>query len=235
VNSERLILALDLETFSEAERMVDLLKDRISIFKIGIQLFTKVGPNAIEMVHQKGCKVFLDLKYHDIPNTVAKAAGEATKLRVFMFSIHALGGEEMMKRCRDSVVETSLNEGIKRPLVIGVTVLTSIDQKALVDLGVKEALRDETRHLSEKALTAGLDGVVTSPEEVELIRERCGKDFIIVTPGIRPEGTPIDDQKRIMTPKDAISKGANFLVIGRPILMAEDPLEAADRILKDIS
>jgi len=235
VKTERLILALDLEDLSEAEGIVDLIKDRISIFKIGIQLFTREGPRAIEMIHQKGGKVFLDLKYHDIPNTVARASREATRLGVFMFSIHTLGGDEMMKRCRDSVVETSLRQNIRRPLVIGVTVLTSMDQKGLLDLGIKENLRDEARILSEKALRAGLDGVVASPEEIRSIRESCGREFIIVTPGIRPEGTAINDQKRIMTPKDAIREGADYLVIGRPILMADDPLFVVDRIIEDIS
>jgi len=235
VKTERLILALDLEDLSEAEGIVDLIKDRISIFKIGIQLFTREGPRAIEMIHQKGGKVFLDLKYHDIPNTVARASREATRLGVFMFSIHTLGGDEMMKRCRDSVVETSLRQNIRRPLVIGVTVLTSMDQKGLLDLGIKENLRDEARILSEKALRAGLDGVVASPEEIRPIRESCGREFIIVTPGIRPEGTAINDQKRIMTPKDAIREGADYLVIGRPILMADDPLFVVDRIIEDIS
>lgn len=234
MNGERLILALDLENLSEAERIVDLLKDKISIFKVGLQLFTREGPKAIEMIHQKGGKVFLDLKYHDIPNTVAKAAREATRLGVFMFSIHILGGDEMMKRCRDSVVETSLRGNIRRPLVIGVTVLTSMDQKGLLDLGIKEHIRDEVRLLSEKALRAGLDGVVVSPEEIGLIRQSCGKEFIIVAPGIRPEGASLDDQKRVMTPKDAIREGADYLVIGRPILMAENSLKAAERLLKEI-
>lgn len=235
MKSEKLIVALDIENLSEVERIVDLLKDRISIFKIGLQLFTKEGPRAVEMVQKKGCRVFLDLKYHDIPNTAAKASREATRLGVFMFTVHTLGGDEMMKRCRDSVVETSINEGIVRPMIIGVTILTSIDQKALTDLGIKENLRNEARHLSDRALRAGLDGVVASPEEVRLIREGCGKDFIIVTPGIRPEGTSFDDQKRIMTPRDAIREGSNFLVIGRPVLMAEDPLKVVENIIIEIS
>lgn len=215
--------------------MVDILKSRVSIFKIGLQLFTREGPKAVEMIHNRGGKVFLDLKYHDIPNTISNAARAATRLGIFMFSIHTLGGDEMMKRCRDSVIETSLKEGINRPIVIGVTVLTSIDQKSLNDLGIKGNLKDEVRHLSENALRAGLDGVVASPAEVGLIREKCGKKFIIVTPGIRPEGTSLDDQKRIMTPRDAIREGANFLVIGRHVLMAEDPLKAVEKIIKDIS
>lgn len=240
MNSEKLILALDVESLSEAERMVDILKERVSVFKIGLQLFTKEGPKAVNMVHQKGGRVFLDLKYHDIPNTVAKAAIEATRLGVFMFSIHALGGDEMMKRCKDSVVETSLKDNVKRPMVIAVTILTSIDQKTLNDLGMKENIKDKVRHLSEKALRSGLDGIVASPEEVKTIRECCGKDFIIVTPGIRPEGKSIpdlikDDQKRFMTPKEAIREGANYLVIGRPVVLAEDPLKTVEGILKDIS
>lgn len=235
MNSGQLILALDLESLSETERIVDLLKDRISIFKIGLQLFTREGPKAVEMVHKKGGKVFLDLKFHDIPNTAAKASREATRLGVFMFSIHTLGGEEMLKRCRDSVIETSLKEDITRPIIIGVTILTSLDQKGLNNLGIKKNLKEEIRYLSERALRAGLDGVVASPEEVRLIRESCGRDFIIVTPGIRPEGSSHDDQKRIMTPKGAIREGANFLVIGRPILMAENPVKAVEELIKDIS
>ena len=240
MKSNRLILALDLETLSEAERIVDLLKSRISIFKIGLQLFTREGPKAIEMVRQKGCKVFLDLKYHDIPNTVAGAAIEATRLGVSMFTIHTLGGEEVMKRCRDAVIETSLKGNIIRPMIIGVTVLSSLDQKAITALGINHTIREQALRLSKMALMSGLDGVVASPEEVKSIRESCGEDFIIVTPGIRPagdpsgKGIPLDDQKRVMAPKDAIREGADYLVIGRPILMAEDSLAAAERILREI-
>lgn len=237
VKSERLILALDIEGLSEAERVVDALKekDRVGIFKVGLQLFTRFGPKAVEMIHKKGGKVFLDLKYHDIPNTVAKAASEATRLGVFMFSIHTLGGEEMMKRCRDAVVETSLRENIGRPLILGVTILTSMDEIALKELGIKETLRDEVRFLSQKALIVGLDGVTASAEEVGLIRQICGKQFIIVTPGVRPEGATSDDQKRIRTPAEALREGASYIVIGRPILMADDPVEAVERIITSIT
>jgi len=232
---ERLILALDMPEHDSALEIVDKYSDYINIFKVGLELFTSCGPRIVEDIKKKGKKVFLDLKFHDIPNTVSKAALAAMKLGVYMFNLHASGGLEMMKRCKDSVVEVCLKENIDRPKILAVTVLTSLSREILRDeLGIQYGLRTHVRHLSALALKAGLDGVVASAREVEIIRNHCGKGFLIVTPGIRPSWTPPDDQKRTMTPKDAIREGADYLVIGRAVLQQPDPLKAIELITLEI-
>ena len=232
---ERLILALDMPEHDYALEIVDKYSDYINIFKVGLELFSSCGPKIVEDIKKKGKKVFLDLKFHDIPNTVAKAALSATRLGVYMFNLHASGGLEMMKRCKDSVVEVCLKENIDRPKILAVTVLTSLSQEILRDeLGIQYGLRTHVRHLSALALKAGLDGVVASAREVEIIRNHCGKGFLIVTPGIRPSWTPPDDQKRTMTPKDAIREGSDYLVIGRAVLQQADPLKAIELISLEI-
>jgi len=232
---ERLILALDMPEHVYALEIVDKYSDYINIFKVGLELFTSCGPRIVEDIKKKGKKVFLDLKFHDIPNTVSKAALAAMKLGVYMFNLHASGGLEMMKRCKDSVVEVCLKENIDRPKILAVTVLTSFSREILRDeLGIQYGLRTHVRHLSALALKAGLDGVVASAREVEIIRNHCGKGFLIVTPGIRPSWTPPDDQKRTMTPKDAIREGADYLVIGRAVLQQPDPLKAIELITLEI-
>jgi orotidine-5'-phosphate decarboxylase len=194
-----------------------------------------VGPGIVEEIQKRGKKVFLDLKFHDIPNTVTKAALSATRLGVYMFNVHTSGGFEMMRKCRDSVVEMCLKENLERPKILGVTVLTSLSREILTDeLGIQYGLRTHVRHLSSLALKAGLDGVVASAREVELIRNHCGKCFIIVTPGIRPSWTPPDDQKRTMTPKEAIREGSDYLVIGRAVLQQPDPIKAVELISLEI-
>jgi orotidine-5'-phosphate decarboxylase len=232
---ERLILALDMPEHDYALEMVDKYKDYISIFKVGLELFTSCGPRIVENIKKKGKKVFLDLKFHDIPNTVSKAALEATRLGVYMFNLHASGGLEMMNRCKDSVVEVCLKENIDRPKILAVTVLTSLSREILRDeLGIQYGLRTHVRHLSALALKAGLDGVVASAREVEIIRNHCGKEFLIVTPGIRPSWTPPDDQKRTTTPKEAVREGSDYLVIGRAVLQQPDPLKAIELITLEI-
>ena len=232
---DKLILALDVADSDSALENVDKFKDYINIFKVGLELFTTVGPGIVEEIQKRGKKVFLDLKFHDIPNTVTKAALSATRLGVYMFNVHASGGFEMMRKCRDSVVEMCLKENLERPKIIGVTVLTSLSKEILTDeLGIQYGLRTHVRHLSSLALKAGLDGVVASAREVELIRNHCGKGFIIVTPGIRPSWTPPDDQKRTMTPKEAIREGSDYLVIGRAILQQPDPIKAVELISLEI-
>lgn len=218
-----------------ALEIVDKYSDYINIFKVGLELFTSCGPRIVEDIKKKGKKVFLDLKFHDIPNTVSKAALAAMKLGVYMFNLHASGGLEMMKRCKDSVIEVCLKENMDRPKILAVTVLTSLSREILRDeLGIQYGLRTHVRHLSALALKAGLDGVVASAREVEIIRNHCGKGFLIVTPGIRPSWTPPDDQKRTMTPKDAMREGADYLVIGRAVLQQPDPLKAIELITLEI-
>ena len=232
---DKMILALDVADSDSALEIVDKFKDYINIFKVGLELFTTVGPGIVEEIQKRGKKVFLDLKFHDIPNTVTKAALAATRLGVYMFNVHASGGFEMMRKCRDSVVEMCLKENLERPKILGVTVLTSLSREILTDeLGIQYGLRTHVRHLSSLALKAGLDGVVASAREVELIRNHCGKGFIIVTPGIRPSWTPPDDQKRTMTPKEAIREGSDYLVIGRAILQQPDPIKAVELISLEI-
>lgn len=232
---DRLILALDVHEHDYALELVDMFSGHFEIFKVGLELFTAAGPKIVEDIHQKGKKVFLDLKFHDIPNTVTRAAIAATRLGVYMFNIHASGGLEMMKRCRENVIELCLRENIERPKILGVTVLTSLSPETLRDeFGIQHSLRTHVRHLAALALKAGLDGVVASAMEAELIRNLCGKGFIIVTPGIRPSWTPRDDQNRTMTPKEAIRAGADYLVLGRAILQQPDPLKAAELIAFEV-
>ena len=232
---ERLVLALDVDDFSSAENLVGLLKDYVGVFKVGSQLFTSEGTKIIDMITKAKARVFLDLKFHDIPNTVKGAAESATKLGVYMFNVHASGGYEMMKAAADAAIETSIKLGIKKPLILGVTVLTSINQEILEkEVGVNKAVKEHVVHLAKLAKSAGLDGVVASPHEIKDIRDACGKNFIILTPGIRPAGEELNDQKRIMTPKQALEQGADFIVIGRPIRNAENPVEAAKNIIKEM-
>ncbi|MEW6618940.1 MAG: orotidine-5'-phosphate decarboxylase [bacterium] len=228
-SEERLIVALDVDNLKDAEKLVNQLKDYVTIFKVGAQLFTAAGPEAVKMVHDKGGKVFLDLKYHDIPNTVVSATKIVAKIGIFMFTIHTLGGKEMMQ----GVVKT-LAQFQPKPLVIGVTILTSLDSDVLEEIGIEKDLNDEVITLTRLAKSSGLDGVVASSHEIKAIRTECGQDFIIVTPGIRPAGI-LDDQKRIATAKQAIDSGANFIVVGRPIIAAENPIKVVKQIRDEIT
>ena len=232
---ERLVLALDVDNFKKAEELVSKLNNYVGVFKIGSQLFTAEGAKVVNMVNDKGGKVFLDLKFHDIPNTVARAAEVATKSGVYIFNVHTSGGYEMMKAAAEATKKTSLALGISKPLILGVTLLTSINQEILEkEIGIKKRLEEQVVHLAKLAKAAGLDGVVASPREIREIRKACGENFVILTPGIRPAGKSSDDQKRIMTPREAIKSGADFLVIGRPIRNAFNPVEAAKEILKEM-
>ena len=232
---ERLVLALDVDDFKKAEELVSELSDYVGAFKIGNQLFTTEGPKVVNMVNKKGGKVFLDLKFHDIPNTVARAAEVATKLGVYIFNVHTSGGYEMMKAAPKASKKISLALSIRKPLILGVTLLTSINQEILEkEIGIKKRLEEQVVHLAKLAKAAGLDGVVASSWEIKEIRKACKEDFIILTPGIRPAGKSSDDQKRIMTPGGAIKLGSDFLVIGRPIRNASNPVEAVKEILKEM-
>jgi orotidine-5'-phosphate decarboxylase len=228
---DRIILALDVPGYDEAMRVIYQFEEHIEIFKVGSELFTSVGPKIVAKINSMGKRVFLDLKFHDIPNTVAKSSAAAARLGVFMFNVHALGGFEMMKRAADTVRKISLDENIDRPRLIGVTVLTSMDQAALRDeLGISLRIGAQVKHLAGLAQRAGLDGVVASPEDAGMLRPHFGKDFLIVTPGIRPSWAAADDQKRMLSPKEALRRGADYLVIGRAITAQPDPIGALKRI-----
>ncbi|MEJ2695568.1 MAG: orotidine-5'-phosphate decarboxylase [Candidatus Sulfobium sp.] len=233
---DRIILALDVPEYDYALDIVDKFKDYIDIFKVGLELFTAAGPPIIREIHRRGRRVFLDLKFHDIPNTVSRAAVLAARLGVFMFNVHASGGLDMMKKCGDDVVNLCLKENLNRPRILAVTVLTSISKDVLRDeIGVQHSLNTHVRHLSGLALKAGLDGVVASGREAAMIRGHCGTGFLIVTPGVRPSWTPPGDQMRIVTPKEAIREGSDYLVMGRAILGQDNPLKAIERIQKEIA
>lgn len=232
---ERLIIALDVTTQEKALQLVHMLRPYAGMFKIGMQLFYNEGPKVIKAVQDLGVKVFLDLKLHDIPNTVAGAARALTGLGVSIINVHAAGGTAMMKAASAAAAEEAEALGVKRPKVIAVTVLTSIDQGILNnEIGIPGTVPYRVVNWTRLSRYAGLDGVVASPREVKDIREACGPDFMIVTPGVRPAGAAAGDQKRVMTPAEAIKAGATHLVIGRPITAAPDPEKAAENILDEI-
>jgi orotidine-5'-phosphate decarboxylase len=235
-NRSKIILALDVPAYDDAVGIIERFQDSIEVFKVGLELYTVSGPAIINEIHKRGRKVFLDLKFHDIPTTVAKAGIAAARLGVFMFNVHASGGLDMMKKCHDEVVNICLKENLDRPRIIGVTVLTSMAPETLRDeIGIQHSLNTHVRHLAGLSLRAGLDGVVASGREAAMIRSHCGRNFLIVTPGIRPSWTPADDQWRTMTPKEAVKEGADFLVMGRAILNQSDPMKAIELIEKEIA
>ena len=229
---QKIIFALDVHEFSEVEAWAGRLAEHVGMFKIGKQLFTSCGPAAVRMIQKHGGEVFLDLKYHDIPNTVAMACCEAARLGAQLFNLHALGGYEMMATTMEALNKQFPNGD--RGRVLAVTILTSSTETTLREIGIDHSVPDMVVRLASLAKKAGLDGVVASPQEVGLIREACGKDFLIVTPGVRPAFAAVDDQKRIMTPAEAVRAGADFLVIGRPIAAAPDPVAAAAAIVDEI-
>ncbi|NLC71366.1 MAG: orotidine-5'-phosphate decarboxylase [Desulfuromonadaceae bacterium] len=230
----KLIFALDVETLGEAERWVARLRNRVGLFKVGKQLFTRCGPDAVRMIRDNGGEVFLDLKYHDIPNTVSKAAVEAARLGVKMFNLHALGGREMMTATA-AALRDHCGDGPARPLLLAVTILTSMSSEALREVGIPQSPEEIVPRLALLAKQSGIDGVVASPREIALIRAGCGPGFTIVTPGVRPLNAAADDQKRIAAPGEAIRAGADFLVVGRPIAAAADPEAAASAMVEEMA
>src|SRR5438874_13505862 len=227
---ERLIVALDVDNLEQAKDLVRLLAPEVGMFKIGKQLFTHAGPQAVRLIQDLGGEIFLDLKFHDIPNTVAKAAIEATRLGVKMFNVHASGSLEMMRTTVKEVERLCQRGRLRRPIMLAVTVLTSLDQEDLQRVGVEHRVADQVVRLALLTTEAGMDGVVASPHEVADIRAACGRRFVIVTPGIRPAESRHDDQQRVMTPGDAVRAGVDYIVVGRPILEAKDPVSAARTI-----
>jgi orotidine-5'-phosphate decarboxylase len=234
---ERLIFALDVGGgLEEALRWVDRLWDHVGLFKVGKESFVRFGTDIVRQIHGRGGRVFLDLKFHDIPNTAARAAEAACGLGVGMFNIHALGGMRMMKETVGAVRRLAEQSAGKPPVVLAVTVLTSLNDDDLKLLGFNGGTRETALHLARLAQDAGVSGVVASAEDAAAIRKVCGGEFLIVTPGIRGTGEVAgDDQKRIVTPAEAVSSGADYLVVGRPIRQAADPAGEADAIAKEIA
>lgn len=231
---ERLLVALDVEALGAADALLDRLAGVVGGCKIGARLFTAAGPAAVEHARQRGLRVFLDLKYHDIPSTVAGAVRAASRLGVFMLTVHAGGGRAMMRAAAAAATAARELRG-PRPLCLGVTVLTSLGRADLArDLGVANTVEGHVLHLATRAREAGLDGCVASPGEARVLRNAFPRSWTIVTPGVRPAGTGTDDQARTATPASAIAAGADYLVVGRPITAAPDPAAAARAILREI-
>jgi len=227
---EKLILALDVDTQEEVEKLVEQLSDLVGIFKVGHRLFTRYGPKIIEIIKKEKVKVFYDAKFYDISSVIEKAVETVAELGVDMVTLHTLGGLEMMQVAVKTAKEK--NKFIK---VLGVTILTSLNSQILKEeLGIERSLKEEVIYLANRAKEAGLDGVVVSPYEVEELRSRFAGDFLLVVPGIRPGGYKRNEQKRVLTPREAIKKGADFLVIGRPILDSDDPVKTVKRILTEV-
>jgi orotidine-5'-phosphate decarboxylase len=227
---DQLLVALDVDSGAEARALADRLRGAVGGFKIGSRLFTSEGPRFVEELAGRGDRVFLDLKFHDIPNTVAGAVAAAARLGVWMVNVHASGGSAMMRAARAAVDEEVARSGKTAPLLIAVTMLTSLDQQALTDIGMRDAMPEQVERLAALAESSGMDGVVASPHEIEIIRRRCGRQFIVVTPGIRGASENRGDQSRTMTASEALAAGASYLVVGRPIIASADPRGAAERI-----
>jgi len=228
MNDPRIIVALDFSSAEDALRLINKLEPRLCRLKVGKELFTAAGPQLVEKLMLKGFDVFLDLKFHDIPNTVASACKAAANLGVWMVNVHALGGRKMLMAAREAITQESTR-------LIAVTLLTSMDQDDLDDIGLQGRPEQIVERLARLAKDCALDGVVCSALEAAHLRQQLGKDFCLVTPGIRPSDGQADDQKRITTPRQAIQNGADYLVIGRPITQANDPLLACQRLSEEVS
>ncbi len=232
---DRLIVALDTDDGEDIDWLSGTLMDTVGWFKIGFQALNALGNECFPWFSQNGYRVFVDLKFHDIPNTVARDVGTMAKHGARMINMHAAGGFEMMQAARASADDAAYDANLRRPVLLGVTILTSIDEAGFQqNFGSERGLTEQVVYLAQLAQAAGLDGVVASPLEIEPIRKACGNKFLIVTPGIRPEWAETGDQRRMTTPAEAIERGADYIVVGRPILDAEDPEEAVYRILQEM-
>lgn len=229
------ICAIDTTDVLEADQLVGLLRDDVGAIKLGLEFFTANGSAGVRKLAHHQIPVFLDLKFHDIPNTVARAIKATAGIDTFMMTVHTSGGRAMLKAALDASMEVAVLTGKERPQVIGVTVLTSLDQADINMIGVRDTLNDQVARLADLAQSCGLDGVVCSPYEIGALRKQCGSEFTLVVPGIRPEGSSKDDQKRTLTPAEALQKGATHLVIGRPITQAESPAQMVRNILASLS
>lgn len=231
---QRLCMALDVDDMEQCRKLVSELKDYVGLWKIN-SAFTKYGKELVDYIKSQGCDVFIDMKFHDIPNTVANHGRVIAGLGASIMTIHSSGGKAMMEACVTAVKEEASKLKINPPKILAITVLTSIDDEVLQDgLNVKASCEEQVVHLAKLAKSAGVDGVVASPKEVPAIREAVGDDFIIMTPGIRPLWAVTGDQKRVTTPAQAIANGSDYLVIGRPVLKAEDKKEAARKVLEEM-
>ncbi|GFN24038.1 orotidine-5'-phosphate decarboxylase [Thermanaeromonas sp. C210] len=234
-NRDKLIVALDVADLGAAEKLVAKLAPYVGMFKVGLELYTAAGPAAVHMIKERGGRVFADLKLHDIPNTVARAARALVRHGVDMLNVHAAGGSQMLRAAVEAVKDEADGQGRRAPLLIAVTVLTSLDEAGLrEEVGVRRGLVEQVVFWARLARECGLDGVVASALELEAIRRACGPDWVIVTPGIRPQGSRSDDQSRVLTPGEAVRRGASYLVVGRPVISAPDPVEAAVSILGEM-
>lgn len=222
-----IICAVDTPDAAKAQALAGQLHGSVGALKLGLEFFVANGAEGVRMVSESGMPIFLDLKFHDIPNTVSGAIKSAGGMDIFMLTVHTAGGHAMMKAAADAAQEVAAVMIKKKPLVVGVTVLTSLDEKDIASVGVGGTVQDQVKRLAELAQKSGLDGIVCSPHEITAIRKTCGENFKLIVPGIRPAGSDAGDQKRVMTPKEAVEQGADYLVIGRPITGASDPKQAA--------
>jgi orotidine-5'-phosphate decarboxylase len=229
-HADKVFCALDTPSIDVALGWANRLKGTVGGLKLGLEFFGAQGPDGIRRVAETGMPIFLDLKFHDIPNTVAQAVTSVTPLAPLLMTIHASGGRAMMRAAVDAARETATKAGVARPKILGVTVLTSLDESDLRAGGVAGSVEDQVVRLARLAQDSGLDGVVCSPREIAPIRRACGPELILTVPGIRPSGAALGDQKRVMTPREAVDNGATYLVIGRPITEAADPVDAARAI-----
>ena len=230
---EKLIVALDVPTDDSALKLVEILRGQVGYFKVGLQLFTLYGPAIVERILEKGCRVFLDLKLHDIPNTVSNAVNSAVGLGVSMLTLHTTGGEMMLRRAVETVANAAANS-YEVPKLLGVTILTSMDEEQVAGVGLQGPIESLVLNLARLADRCGLDGIVCSPQELDRLSQDRFERIFYVTPGIRPRGSSLDDQARTNTPTGAIQLGARYLVIGRPIIQADNPASAAERIVEEI-
>jgi orotidine-5'-phosphate decarboxylase len=234
---EKLIVALDVDSADEARRLFEGLREDAGMFKVGSRLFTSAGPDFVRGLVADGARVFLDLKFHDIPNTVAGACREAVRLGVALFNVHAAGGGEMLRRASEATSEEAARLGVSKPSLIAVTVLTSADARTLEETGVSaDSVEAQVRRLARLADASGLDGVVASPHEISVVRGAVSRSpFLVVTPGVHPTAAAYEDQKRVMSPSEAVRAGADFIVVGRAILKSEDPARAARAVVEEMN
>ncbi len=234
MSKEKLIVALDYPSAEEALVVVEELKDHVALFKVGLQLFSHEGPPVVKSILERGAQVFLDLKLHDIPNTAVKAAIAGARLGVSMMNFHCLGGRKMLTQVSKEVSTFCSDNAIPKPVLIGVTVLTSLNDDDIQEIGIANKVLEEVKFLSKIAKVSQLNGVVASPHEIEIVKDYCGQDFLVVTPGIRPLWSRKNDQERVTTPSEAIQRGADYIVVGRPITASPNRKEAVEKIISEM-